>query len=166
MKTNKFCAVLILLLTCGTAAQGVRANTVMYDEASLLVGQGGGTQSLDLSTAGTLTITVTNIPFLDAVADLTSFLSTSSGVVGDKMYTPGSESVSVGPGLYYASWFGNAQGTYNEGVVGVEIQFQPANAVPLPASWLLLVSGLGVLFGWQRRPSPELASMKLMSPTR
>jgi hypothetical protein len=157
MKTHRFLPILMLLLCCGLISVNVaRADTVMYDTSSLIVGEGGGTQALDLNTAGTLTITVTNIPFLDVVQDLTSFLSTTGGVVGSKMYTPGTESINVGPGIYYANWFGNAQGTFNEGVVGVQIQFQAANAVPLPASLLLLVSGLGIVFGWQHRRTPEL----------
>lgn len=148
----------ILLLACGLlSAEAPRADTVLYDSASIIAGQGGATQSLDLSTAGTLTITITDIPWLDVVSDLTAFLSTATGVVGNKMYTAGSESISVGAGTYYANWFGDAQGTYNEGVVGVKIQFQPAATVSLPASLVLLLSGLGVLFGWQRRRGEDLA---------
>jgi len=158
MKIQMFLPVLTLLLTCGLAAEAARADTVLYDSASIISGQGGATQALDLTTAGTLTITVTNIPWLDAVSDLTSFLSTATGVVGSKMYAAGSESLSVGPGTYYASWFGDAQGTYNEGVVGVNIQFQPLSAVPLPATLVLLISGLGVLFGWQQKRAPDLAA--------
>ena len=47
------------------------------------------------------------------------------------------------------------------GVIGIEVIFQAANAtpVPLPASLLLLLSGLGVLFGWQRREAlPAVAA--------
>jgi hypothetical protein len=164
VKIQKFTPVWILLVTCGLmSAEAARADTVLYDSASVISGQGGTTQSLDLSTAGTLTITITNIPWLDVVTDLTSFLSTTSGVVGSKMYTAGTESVSVGPGTYYANWFGNAQGTYNEGVVGVQIQFQPVSTVPLPATLVLLLSGLGVLFGWQRPRTADPAQL-LSSP--
>jgi hypothetical protein len=63
----------------------------------------------------------------------------------------------VGAGTYYAHWFGDAQGVYNLGVVGLKIQFQPgATAVPLPATLLLMLSGLGLLFGWQSRKAPVL----------
>ena len=83
MKIQKFLPVWALLLTGGVmSVEAARADTVLYDSASIISGQGGATQSLDLSTAGTLTITITNIPWLDVVSDLTSFLSTTTGVVG------------------------------------------------------------------------------------
>jgi len=75
-------------------------------------------------------------------------------------YSSGSESFNVGSGPIYAHWFGSAQGIYDLGVIGVKITFQPAGIpVPLPASLVLLLSGLGVLFGWQRRPmQPAVAN--------
>lgn len=159
MKTRRFLAVLAWFLAAGfTSGEAARADTVLYDSADIISGQGGATQALDLATAGTLTITVTNIPWLDVVSDLTTFLSTTTGVVGGKMYAAGSETLSVGPGTYYASWFGDAQGTFNEGVVGVKIQFQPFSTVPLPPSLILLASGLGLLLGWQQRRSMDLAA--------
>jgi hypothetical protein len=158
MKMQKFLAVSILVLTGGLiSAEAARADTVLYDSATLISGVGGASQSIDLSTAGTLTLTVTNIPWLDVVSDLTSFLSTATGVVGGKTYSAGTESFSVGPGMYYANWFGDAQGIYNEGVVGVKIEFQPgASPVPLPSSLVLLLSGLGALFGWVHRRGPRV----------
>ena len=80
-------------------------------------------------------------------------------MVGSTLSGASSESVSVAPGVYYAHWFGNAQGNFNEGVLGVNIQFQPNTTVPLPASLLLMLSGIGILFGWQlrRTPGPMLA---------
>jgi hypothetical protein len=161
MKLQKFFPALILLFGGALfSAEAARADTVLYNSASLISGEGGGTQSFDLGESGTLTITVTNIPWLDVVSDLTSFLSTTGGLVGSKMYSSGSESFNVGPGTYYASWFGDAQGTFNEGVVGVKVQFQPATPVSLPASLVLLVSGLGVLFGWQRPRAPTFAGLE------
>jgi MYXO-CTERM domain-containing protein len=76
------------------------------------------------------------------------------------MDVAGGDSVNIGAGTVYAHWFGDAQGPYNFGVLGVKIQFTPAGGttVPLPRSLMLLVSGLGLLFGWQRRRAPELVS--------
>ncbi|MGD0492609.1 MAG: PEP-CTERM sorting domain-containing protein [Steroidobacteraceae bacterium] len=129
----------------------VRADTVLYDSAGFVQGSQSFVQSFNITTAGTITMTLTDIPWLDAVSDLTGFLTTTSGVVGQAF--SGSETMSVGPGTIYAHWFGDAQGTYDLGVVGVNISFQPSviTAVPLPASLCLLLSGVGILLGWQRR---------------
>jgi hypothetical protein len=153
MKLRQFSSVSLLVLSAWTGTSGVAgADTVIYDSASVVEGQQGFVEPFEITTPGTLTITVSNIPWLDVVTDLTSFLSTTSGVIGTTMYSAGTESVSVGPGTFYAHWFGNAQGTYNEGVVGIDIQFQPSfSTVPLPASLLLLLSGLGFLVLWRPR---------------
>jgi MYXO-CTERM domain-containing protein len=143
------------LMPFGTA----RADTVMYDGVSFVQGQQAFVQQLNISTPGTLTVTLTSVPWLDIIADLTGFLTTSSGVVGSTMIS-GSETFSVSAGTIYAHWFGETQGPNNLGVLGVKIVFTPnATPVPLPMSWLLLLSGLGVLFGWQRRQTLPHASV-------
>jgi hypothetical protein len=81
-------------------------------------------------------------------------VSTTGSLLNPTANGGGSETYSVGAGPIYAHWFGNAAGIYDLGVIGVTISFQPTLPVPLPASLVLLLSGLGVLFGWQRRPAP------------
>jgi hypothetical protein len=150
MKLRQYLSVPLLMLAAWAVTSGVAAaGMVIYDSASVVEGQQGFVEPFDITTPGTLTMTISNIPWLDVVTDMTSYLSTTSGVIGKTMYAAGTESVSVGPGTFYAHWFGNGQGTYNEGVLGVDIQFQPSYAtVPLPASLLLLLSGLAFLFPW------------------
>jgi hypothetical protein len=157
MKIQQFLSASFLMLGAWIMSEAAQADTVLYDSASVVAGQEAFTQSFEVTAPGRIYFSVSNIPWLDVVADLTSFLSTTTGVVGTTMYSAGTESVNVGPGMYYAHWFGDAQGTYNEGVLGVKIQFQPLTTVPLPASWMLMISGLGVLFGWQRRKTLERA---------
>lgn len=153
MKSTKFFPAWLLVL----AASGVlslttaRAGTVLYDDADVVTGQQAFVQAFTVTTPGTLTVTLSNIPWLDVVADLSCFLTTTTGVVGSAMSGTGSESVQVGAGTFYAHWFGDAQGAYNAGVLGVKIQFQPSMVpVTLPAPWLLMLSALGMLFGWQQ----------------
>ena len=138
----------------GTAA----ADTVIYDGISLFQGQQAFMDSFTVATPGSLTMTVTDIPWLDPVSNQSFFLSSATGLLGSTM-ADGGETLSVGPGTYYAHWLGDAAGSYGMSVVGVSIEFQPNGAVVgLPASLLLLLSGLGLLFGWQRRGAPaELA---------
>jgi hypothetical protein len=129
-----------------------RAATVLYDSSGFIQGQQSFVQGFDLTSAGTVTVTLSNIPWLDTIAGLDCFLSTANGAVGTSM-GPGTESFTVGPGMVYAHWFGDANGAFGLGVYGLNIVFQPTGTpVPLPASLVLLLSGLGLLWGWQRRP--------------
>jgi hypothetical protein len=139
-----------------TAAQ---ASTVLYDSATFVQGEQSGVQSFDITTPGTITVTLTDIAWLDVVSDLTASITTASGVVGTSTGA-GSESFSVGSGTIFAHWFGDASGATGLGVIGIEVVFQAANTpVPLPASLLLLLSGLGVLFGWQRQRREALPAV-------
>jgi hypothetical protein len=153
MKSQPFFTALSLLLGAWVLSIGAaRADTVLYDSAGFVQGQQSFVQSFNITTPGTLTVTLSEFSWLDTISNLTGFVSTSSGVMGST-FSSGSESFSIGAGTIYAHWFGEAQGTYDIGVLGVKIMFQPngVTAVPLPASLILLLSGLGVLLGWQRR---------------
>src|ERR1700722_16159925 len=136
----------ILSLAFGAAALPIaaaRAGT-LYDSATFVQGQQSFVQSFNITTPGTLTVTLTDIPWLDTVSNMTGFLTTTKGLVGST-FSGGSESFDVGAGTVYAHWFGEANGAFDIGVLGVKIVFQPNNvtAVPIPASLLLLLSGLG-----------------------
>jgi hypothetical protein len=149
----------ILSLALGVAALPIadaRADT-LYDSATFVQGQQSFVQTFNITTPGTLTVTLTDIPWLDTVSNLTGFLTTTKGLVGST-FSGGSESYNVGAGTVYAHWFGEANGAFDIGVLGVKIVFQPNNvtAVPIPASLLLLLSGLGILFGWQHRSTPAI----------
>jgi hypothetical protein len=128
--------------------------SVLYDEAGFIEGQQSFVQSFDITSAGKLTISLSNIPWLDTISGLDCFLTTSTGLLGASM-SAGTESFNVDPGMIYAHWFGDAAGQYGIGVYGLKIQFQPNGIpVPLPGSLLLLLSGFGILLGWQRSKSP------------
>ena len=128
------------------------ADTVLYNSSGFIQGQQSFVQSFDITTAGTLTVSLSDIPWLDTISNLNFFLTTASGTVGASMGA-GTESVSVGPGLVYAHWFGDAAGTFGVGAYGIELLFQPngATPVPLPGAPILLLSGLGLLFGMRYR---------------
>ena len=156
MKSRAFIASsLLALVVSAMPIAASRADTVLYDAASFVEGEQSFTQSFDITSPGTLTVSITDIAWLDIVADLNSFVSTTGSLLNPTANGGGSETYNVGAGPIYAHWFGNAAGIYDLGVIGVTISFQSAALpVPLPASLVLLLSGLGVLFGWQRRPAP------------
>ena len=158
----KFISVLTasMLVAGGSAAplRAAHADTVLLDSIDVIEGQQSFTDGFDVTSPGVLTVTLSTIPWLDNISNLGGFVSTDSGVIGTAM-TVGTESFIIsGPGNIYTHWSGDASGPYNLGVLGVKIDFQPNGvaAVPLPASLLLMLSGLGVLFGWQRRSAPPM----------
>jgi hypothetical protein len=160
MKILSSFPVLIGLLAAGALSAGVaRASSVLYDSLSVISGQQSTVQSFNVSTPGTLTVTLSALPWLDPVTGLSAFLTTASGMVGTA-FNAGTETFDVTAGTYYAHWFGTANGTYNLGVVGMEISFQPSDVtpVPLPASLVSLLSAMGILVGCQtlmgRRRAP------------
>jgi hypothetical protein len=153
MKIRTLTAVILLICAAwGLSAGAVRADTVLYDSAGFIQGQQSFVQSFDLSSAGTLTVTLSTIPWLDTISGLTCFLTTSSGLIGTSM-SAGTESISVGPAVIYAHWFGDAAGTAGIGVFGLNVKFQAggSGAVPLPTSLLLFLSGIGMLWVARRR---------------
>jgi hypothetical protein len=150
MKIGHFLPTALLVLGAWTLPlESARADTVLYDSSSFVQGQQSFVQALDITAPGTLTVTLSNIPWLDTVTDLNLFLTSTSGVIGTPN-GPGTETFSVGPGTLYAHWFGQAQGPFDVGVVGVKIDFQPSAIapVPLPDSVILLLSGLLFLAAW------------------
>jgi hypothetical protein len=149
MKYQHLFTASVLVLSAWLLPAAARADTVLYDGATFVQGSESFVQSFNISTPGTISISLTQIPWLDSISNLTGFLTTASGVIGKTF--DGTETINVSPGTVYAHWFGEAQGGYDLGVLGVQIMFQPATAVPLPASLFLLLSGLGILLGWQRR---------------
>lgn len=162
MKFRRILSAAGLLLTAWMVpGRAAHADMVVFDSMSLFQGQQAFTQTFSVTTPGTLNVTVTDIPWLDAVADLSFFLSSPKGTVGHTLNGGGSELISLAPGRYTANWFGNAQGPYDLGVVGVNIDFHPnGTAVGIPASVFLMLSGLGLLFAWPRI-APVLPSTRL-----
>ena len=137
MKSRTFAASALLALGIWlTPFAASRADTVLYDASSFVEGQQSFTQSFNISGPGTLTVSITDIAWLDIVSDLNCFLSTASGLINPAANGGGSETFSVGSGPIYAHWFGNAQGIYDLGVIGVKITFQPAGIAGSAAGFI------------------------------
>jgi hypothetical protein len=141
----------LAVLFSSTFAGHARAGEVLYDGSGFLQGTQSFIESFNLPSAGTLTITMSNVNWIEPLASLNLVLSSPNGKLGPEM-AAGTSTFAVQSGEVSAQWFGTAQGPLNIGVYGVKIEFQPAAGipVPLPTSIALLLSGLVLLF-WQRR---------------
>jgi hypothetical protein len=136
-----------------------RADTVLYDGTGFLEGTQSFVQSFNLPSAGTLTVTLSNVAWPEQLANLNILLSSADGMLGPLM-SSGTETFNIAAGgNVYAQWFGTAQGPLNAGVFALKIDFAPsATVVPLPASISLFLSGLALLLLWQRRSTAPAKS--------
>jgi len=128
------------------------ADTVLYDGSAFMRGTQSFSDTFNLTAPGTLTVTLTNVAWPQQLASLNFLLSTDNGMMGPEMGA-GTYSYNIAAGgNVFAQWFGTAQGPLNAGVYALKIDFQPqgGTAVPLPASVVLLLSGLASLL-WQGR---------------
>jgi hypothetical protein len=162
MKLRRFLPVSAFLLAAWAIPAGAaRADSILYDGISLISGQQSFTESFSVTAPGTLSFSLSAIPWLDTVSNMSGYLSSASATIipTTESDSPTStfETYNIAAGTYYAHWAANASGVYNMGVVGMKLDFAPS-AVGLPASLILMLSGLGLLFGWQSRKSPALAS--------
>ena len=151
---NLFAATMVVIGAWALPLRAAHADTVLYNSAGFIQGKQSFVQAFNITTPGTLTVTLSNIPWLDTIADLNCFLTSAGGVIGKSMGV-GTESIFVGSGTIYAHWFGDANGAYGLGVYGMKVMFQPGTPVALPKSLILLLSGLGILLGWQRRATVD-----------
>jgi hypothetical protein len=107
---------------------------------------------LQLDTAGSLSLTVTDMNFPESLGAL-SFAVTDANTLLKSMDGPGVMTLDVaGPVTLYADVFATAQGAANVGLFNLQIAFTSVAPVPLPASGLLLAMILApmLLFGWHR----------------
>jgi len=115
--------------------------------------------AIDVTRAGTLTVKLSGISWLDALQNLNVFFTTASGSVIGQKQNGGFDTVTVQPGLVYVNWYGQpASGPLSLGVYSLSCQFQPTAPVPLPPGLLLMISGLAVLALTFRRAAPRQAA--------
>ncbi len=156
MQLKQLCRAMIgALCLAGVPLASAHADTVLYNESGIIQGQQSFGQAFDITTAGTLTITLSQVPWLQSISGLGASLTTPTGTLGSM--GAGTESIQVNPGVIYANWYGDSSGM---GIYGINVRFTPGNVapVPLPAAGALLLSGLcaGAFF-LRRRPSSATA---------
>jgi hypothetical protein len=155
-------AMILGLGFCGLPVTRANADTVLYDGSGFMRGTQSFSDTFNLTAPGTLTVTLTNVAWPQQLASLNFLLSSANGTMGPEM-SAGTYSFNVAAsGNVFAQWFGTAQGPLNAGVYSLKIDFQPqgGTTVPLPASVLLLLSGLALLL-WQSRARNTKSVRKL-----
>ncbi len=151
-----------LALVAGAAALPAGAATVKMIDASYTVGPGAGPQisTLAFSGAGTLTISLTDIPWPQSLASIAFQLDDSQGRATGVMDSFGQETIAIsGPTTLFALSDGTPRPLPNlpfgYGSYGLEVDFTPATVepptVPLPQTALLLASGLVMVVMTRRR---------------
>ena len=144
-----------VLACCSVGALPAMASEVLYNSVGFMQGTQSFSDSFNVSSAGTLTVTLGNVGWPQPLSSLNLLVSSGGGALGPEMGA-GTSSFNVAAGDVFAQWFGTAAtGGLNAGVYSLEIQFQPnsgsgGSVVPLPTSIALLLSGIGLLV-WQRR---------------
>jgi hypothetical protein len=160
------CAALVL----SWAVSGVQATeltgapdtvtTMLFQGSELVQGSTAMVTPLQLDTAGSLSLTLTDMNFPESLGAL-SFAVTDANTLLKSMDGPGVMTLDVaGPTTLYADVFATAQGSANVGLFNLQVSFTSLAPVPLPPSGLLLAMILAamLLFGWRR---PSRAHMKL-----
>jgi hypothetical protein len=139
----------------------------LYAKNTFFSGAESETISVDAPSAGTVSVTLTDLVWPDALSSLSFYGSNETSILSAASVTGGTQTFDLtGASAFYAHISASAgslgiPGLPNYGWYSVNIGFTPLQApVPLPASeWLLLaglaaVGGLGAL-RWTRRPSSE-----------
>jgi hypothetical protein len=131
------------------------ADTMLLSDLTLVKGASSATFSFDAPTAGTVTATVSNLAWpMDHSLQTLSFQATSASATLANWAAAGAdqshqESFLVGQGTYFAHIMAVAQGDLDMGLYSLNVTFSP-NAVPIPTSSWMLLTGILVLFGLTR----------------
>jgi hypothetical protein len=136
-------------------APSAMADTLLLADTTLVKGSSTATFSFDAPSGGTVTATVSNLAWPTNLATLQFSATSASDVI--KPWAPVTdptkpltESFQVGAGTYFAHIMATAgQGDLDLGLYSLNLTFSP-NAVPLPTSGWMLLSGVLVLFGLTR----------------
>lgn len=157
MKRTTLAATVIISAFGWLHAATATAGEVVMATTGFISGTQSFVDTFDMPTAGTLTVSLTDIDWPDAINGLNAFVNSGNQVVLPD-FGPGTESVSVGPGSVSVHWYGTGTGALETGLFGMEVQFQPgAMAVPLPGTLALLASGLLLVAFLGRRRGGALA---------
>jgi hypothetical protein len=145
----------VLALAAIAAAPLASADTILVEASPLISGTQSNVYSLAAPSAGSVTVSLSNLGWPERLASLSFALATSSGVL--KTFSgEGQQTFDLGSaGTYYAIVTGKAQGHWDLGMYSLRMSFSALSgpggpAVPLPAAAWLLLSGIAGVFGLMR----------------
>ncbi len=146
-------------IVSGSASEGALGGgpVTLLDSVGFIRGSQVFSDAINVPSAGTLTVTLSDVPWLDALQNLNCFLSAPGGSVIGGSQNGGFDSVNVQPGTIYVNWYGEAEGALSLGAYSIDVAFLPEAPVPLPPGAVLMLSGLAALAIGLRRPrrSPD-----------
>jgi hypothetical protein len=127
-----------------------RADMMLLADTTMVTGTQSAVFSFTAPTSGTVTATLQNLDWQKPLSSLT-FSATSGPNVLSSWDATGSrvETFQVTAGNYFAHILATTADAMDVGLYSLNLSFSPS-AVPLPASGLLLVTGIFGLFVFSR----------------
>jgi hypothetical protein len=145
-----------------TLGQLAHADMMLVSETGLVSGSQSTVYTLVAPSAGSVTISLSNLSWPDPLASLSFALTTSTGVL-KTMDQAGQMTIDLsGAGTYYALVSGIAQGKWDMGLYSLTASFSALPGgpeVPLPAAVWLLLSGLALTWGVSRKQMLSLPAV-------
>ena len=152
------------VVACLLPVSAALACPLLNDGTTLFSGSSSSlVDDFRVSVAGTLTVSIADLPSQDSISNFNfSLWSKPGGPTSDfwsgasfigSLVGGGDIRIPVLPGFVYAFSLGSNNGATTSGPFGVDVNFEPNNAapVPLPGSSVLLLSALGLLAGRRTR---------------
>jgi hypothetical protein len=141
-----------LALALGAAPARVVADTlspdVLLTQSTLVINQQSDVYDFTVPGPGTLTLQLDDLTWPDPLSSLMFSLDSAQSVLG-WVASAGELTLSMAHGgSYFVDVTGVAGGALDLGLYSLQVDFYPQGTpVPLPAAWVLMLCGLGVLGG-------------------
>ncbi len=128
-----------------TSFASITASSPDYSRSSLVQGSAANVMAIDVTSAGKVELTVTDLDFPSPFASLDVGLTDGSSSLGS-LADPGTFTVDLTkPMMLYAEVFAVAGASSDVGLYNLNAVLIPASPVPLPRPAGLLSMGLGLL---------------------